>query len=80
MLLQRSLSNTEEECAHLREMCEVSQKELNELAEKHQDQLHEVKTLEQKLEVGSKFKKFQSIKANFRQFIMAFVCFFVSGS
>ena len=51
LFLQRSLSNTEDECTHLKDMCEVSQKELQELAEKHQEQLTEMAAIQKKLEV-----------------------------
>ncbi|XP_060080626.1 sarcolemmal membrane-associated protein-like isoform X1 [Ylistrum balloti] len=47
--LERSMVNTEEECAHLKDMCEKSQEELQQLAEKYQDQLKEVKELQDKL-------------------------------
>ncbi|XP_021363288.1 sarcolemmal membrane-associated protein-like isoform X4 [Mizuhopecten yessoensis] len=47
--LERSMVNTEEECAHLKDMCEKSQDELQQLAEKYQDQLKEVKELQDKL-------------------------------
>ena len=48
---QSSLGNTEEECSHLKEMCEASQEELQHLAEKHEEQLKEVEQLQNKLEV-----------------------------
>ncbi|ELU00737.1 hypothetical protein CAPTEDRAFT_118963 [Capitella teleta] len=47
--LEKSLVNTEDECSHLREVCEASQKELEMLAEKHQEQIQEVESLTQKL-------------------------------
>ncbi|XP_046354351.1 sarcolemmal membrane-associated protein-like isoform X20 [Haliotis rufescens] len=47
--LERSLSNTESECGHLKDMCEKSQDELKQLAEKYQDQLKEVQELQDKL-------------------------------
>ncbi|KAI0222371.1 hypothetical protein LSAT2_026382 [Lamellibrachia satsuma] len=40
--LVRSLSNMEDECSHLREMCKTSQQELQELATKHQEQITEL--------------------------------------
>ena len=48
---QRSLSNTEDECSHLKEMCELSQTELKELAETHQTQLQDMAELQEKLQV-----------------------------
>jgi len=49
--LERSLSNTEDECTHLQKACEASQKELAELAEKHTEAVHEVQSLQEKLQV-----------------------------
>ena len=51
-LLQKSLSNTEDECSHLRDMCEKSQTELSDLAEKHTEAVREVQTLTEKLQVN----------------------------
>ncbi|XP_074644471.1 uncharacterized protein LOC141901252 isoform X2 [Tubulanus polymorphus] len=47
--LEQSLSNTEDECTHLKEMCELSQTELKQLAEKHEESVQEVEELQQKL-------------------------------
>ena len=52
--LEKSLGNTEEECTHLKEMCEMSQKELHELAVKHQEQIEEVASLTEKLQEAEK--------------------------
>ena len=52
--LQRSLSNTEDECSHLKEMCDNSTKELQQLAEKHEEQLKEMHELQERLTVGEK--------------------------
>ncbi|XP_076078775.1 uncharacterized protein LOC143048737 isoform X9 [Mytilus galloprovincialis] len=48
--LERSLHNTEEECTHLKDMCEKSQEELQQLAEKYQDQLKEVSNIQGQLQ------------------------------
>ncbi|KAL3851738.1 hypothetical protein ACJMK2_015453 [Sinanodonta woodiana] len=48
--LERSLSTTEEECAHLRETCEKTKEELHLLAIKYEDQQKEVQELEMQLE------------------------------
>ncbi|XP_061187417.1 sarcolemmal membrane-associated protein-like isoform X4 [Saccostrea echinata] len=48
--LERSLHNTEDECAHLKEMCEKAQEELQALAEKYQDQQKEVIEIQEKLQ------------------------------
>ena len=50
-MLQRSLSNTEDECSHLQKQCEASQKELEDLAEKHREAVVQVHGLEEKLQV-----------------------------
>ena len=50
---QRSLHNTEEECSHLKDMCEKSQEELQHLAEKYQDQLKEVANIQGQLNVST---------------------------
>ena len=51
-MAQRSLTSAEDECGHLREMCESSQEELKLLATRYQDQLKEVQELQDKLQVG----------------------------
>ncbi|ESO84335.1 hypothetical protein LOTGIDRAFT_132475 [Lottia gigantea] len=48
--LERSLSNSEEECGHVKEMCEHAQNELHQLAEKYQEQLAAEKELKDKLQ------------------------------
>ncbi|KAK3609534.1 hypothetical protein CHS0354_007339 [Potamilus streckersoni] len=48
--LERSLTTTEEECAHLRETCEKTKEELHMLAIKYEDQQKEVQELEMQLE------------------------------
>lgn len=50
--LQRSLHNTEDECTHLKDMCEKAQEELQALAEKYQDQQKEVLDIQEKLQVS----------------------------
>lgn len=50
-LLQRSLSNTEDECTHLKEMNERTQEELRELANKYNGAVNEIKDLSDKLKV-----------------------------
>lgn len=50
--LQRSLSNTEDECTHLKEMNERTQEELRELANKYNGAVNEIKDLSDKLKVG----------------------------
>ncbi|KAK2167269.1 hypothetical protein LSH36_30g03031 [Paralvinella palmiformis] len=52
--LERSLSNTEDECSHLREMCEASQQELQALAEKHAEKLKEFSALQNELQEAEK--------------------------
>lgn len=48
-MFQRSLSNTEDECTHLREMNERSQEELQELANKYNGAINEIKDLTEKI-------------------------------
>ncbi|XP_055999766.1 sarcolemmal membrane-associated protein-like isoform X5 [Ostrea edulis] len=48
--LERSLHNTEDECTHLKDMCEKAQEELQALAEKYQDQQKEVLDIQEKLQ------------------------------
>lgn len=50
-LPQRSLSNTEDECTHLKEMSERSQEELRELANKYNAAVNEIKELTDKIKV-----------------------------
>ncbi|XP_041349940.1 sarcolemmal membrane-associated protein-like isoform X5 [Gigantopelta aegis] len=47
--LERSLTNTESECTHLKDGCEKNQEELQELAKKYQDKLQEIQDLQDKL-------------------------------
>ncbi|CAH1783910.1 unnamed protein product [Owenia fusiformis] len=47
--IEHSLSNTEDECEHLRKICETSQNELEELATKHKESLNEVEEFKQQL-------------------------------
>ncbi|EMP35639.1 Sarcolemmal membrane-associated protein [Chelonia mydas] len=49
---QRSLSNTEDECTHLKEMNERTQEELRELANKYNGAVNEIKDLSDKLKVA----------------------------
>lgn len=49
--LQRSLSNTEDECTHLKEMSERGQEELRELANKYNAAVNEIKELTDKIKV-----------------------------
>lgn len=51
VLLQRSLSNTEDECTHLKEMSERGQEELRELANKYNAAVNEIKELTDKIKV-----------------------------
>lgn len=51
--LQRSLSNTEDECTHLKEMSERGQEELRELANKYNAAVNEIKELTDKIKVGA---------------------------
>ena len=51
-MLQRSLTSAEDECSHLKEMCESSQEELRLLATRYQDQLKEIQELQEKLQVS----------------------------
>ncbi|PNF42565.1 hypothetical protein B7P43_G05430 [Cryptotermes secundus] len=48
--LERTLSNTEDECAHLKELCERSQQDLKDLALKYSLQLQKVEDLTSKLQ------------------------------
>lgn len=48
---QRSLSNTEDECTHLKEMSERGQEELGELANKYNAAVNEIKELTDKIKV-----------------------------
>ncbi|XP_069693764.1 sarcolemmal membrane-associated protein isoform X2 [Periplaneta americana] len=48
--LERTLSNTEDECAHLKELCERSQQDLQDLALKYSLQLQKVEELTSKLQ------------------------------
>ncbi|KAL4226414.1 hypothetical protein ACF0H5_014397 [Mactra antiquata] len=48
--LERSLTKSEDECGHMKEMCEQSQEELQILAEKYQDQLKAVQDLQIQLQ------------------------------
>lgn len=50
-VFQRSLSNTEDECTHLKEMNERTQEELSELANKYNGAVNEIKDLADKLKV-----------------------------
>ncbi|XP_016042785.1 sarcolemmal membrane-associated protein isoform X30 [Erinaceus europaeus] len=50
--VERSLSNTEDECTHLREMNERTQEELRELANKYNGAVNEIKDLSDKLKVA----------------------------
>ncbi|XP_029907606.1 sarcolemma associated protein a isoform X2 [Myripristis murdjan] len=50
--VERSLSNTEDECTHLKEMSERSQDELRELANKYNAAVNEIKELTDKIKVA----------------------------
>ncbi|XP_068197746.1 sarcolemma associated protein a isoform X8 [Antennarius striatus] len=50
--VERSLSNTEDECTHLREMSERGQVELKELANKYNAAVNEIKELSDKIKVA----------------------------
>lgn len=54
--MQRTLSNTEDECTHLKEMSERSQEELRELANKYNAAVNEIKELTDKIKVTVKEK------------------------
>lgn len=47
--VERSLSNTEDECTHLKEMSERGQEELRELADKYNAAVNEIKELTEKI-------------------------------
>ncbi|RXM97954.1 Sarcolemmal membrane-associated protein [Acipenser ruthenus] len=51
--VERSLSNTEDECTHLKEMNERTQEELSELANKYNGAVNEIKDLADKLKTVS---------------------------
>lgn len=55
VFFQRSLSNTEDECTHLKEMNERTQEELRELANKYNGAVNEIKDLSDKLKVWMVF-------------------------
>ncbi|XP_045166348.2 sarcolemmal membrane-associated protein-like isoform X3 [Mercenaria mercenaria] len=48
--LERSLTKSEDECGHMKDMCEQSQEELQLLAEKYQDQLKAVQDIQIQLQ------------------------------
>ncbi|XP_073324810.1 sarcolemma associated protein a isoform X4 [Pagrus major] len=50
--VERSLSNTEDECTHLREMSERGQEELRELANKYNAAVNEIKELTDKIKAA----------------------------
>ncbi|XP_051967062.1 sarcolemmal membrane-associated protein-like isoform X2 [Xyrauchen texanus] len=50
--VERSLSNTEDECTHLREMNERTQEELQELANKYNGAVNEIKDLTEKIKMA----------------------------
>ncbi|XP_066526237.1 sarcolemma associated protein a isoform X7 [Hoplias malabaricus] len=50
--VERSLSNTEDECTHLKEMNERTQEELRELANKYNGAVNEIKDLTDKIKVA----------------------------
>ncbi|KAM9326133.1 sarcolemmal membrane-associated protein isoform 2-T2 [Gastrophryne carolinensis] len=50
--VERSLSNTEDECTHLKEMNERTQEELRELANKYNGAVNEIKNLSDKLKAA----------------------------
>ncbi|KAM4613435.1 sarcolemma associated protein a isoform 3-T3 [Polymixia lowei] len=50
--VERSLSNTEDECTHLKEMSERGQEELRELANKYNAAVNEIKELTDKIKVA----------------------------
>ncbi|XP_025107435.1 sarcolemmal membrane-associated protein-like isoform X2 [Pomacea canaliculata] len=52
--LERSLTSAEDECSHLKEICESGQEELRQLAKRYQDQLKEVQELQEKLQEAEK--------------------------
>lgn len=50
--VERSLSNTEDECTHLREMNDRTQEELRELANKYNGAVNEIKDLTEKIKLA----------------------------
>ncbi|XP_056324828.1 sarcolemma associated protein a [Danio aesculapii] len=50
--VERSLSNTEDECTHLKEMNERTQEELRELANKYNGAVNEIKDLTEKIKLA----------------------------
>ncbi|XP_016373834.1 sarcolemmal membrane-associated protein-like [Sinocyclocheilus rhinocerous] len=66
--VERSLSNTEDECTHLREMNERTQEELRELANKYNGAVNEIKDLTEKIKACLPFTQCplqeKSIKEN----------------
>uniref|UniRef100_A0A8C9RY45 Sarcolemmal membrane-associated protein n=1 Tax=Scleropages formosus TaxID=113540 RepID=A0A8C9RY45_SCLFO len=55
--VERSLSNTEDECTHLREMSEAAHKDLRELASKYNGALKEGRELAEKLKLAEKHQE-----------------------
>uniref|UniRef100_A0A8C9WEU2 Sarcolemmal membrane-associated protein n=1 Tax=Scleropages formosus TaxID=113540 RepID=A0A8C9WEU2_SCLFO len=55
--VERSLSNTEDECTHLREMSEAAHKDLRELASKYNGALKEGRELAEKLKATEKHQE-----------------------
>jgi len=65
--LERSLTRSEDECGHMKDMCERLQEELQLLAEKYQDQLKAVQDVQIQLQVRT-------------QRLILLVCFWLHGS
>lgn len=74
--MQRTLSNTEDECTHLKEMSERSQEELRELANKYNAAVNEIKELTDKIKVTVKEKLFIYLQHYFILEQVLFKCVF----
>jgi hypothetical protein len=51
LFAQRALSNSEDECSHVQLLYEAAQVELQKLAEINEDQAHDMRSLNEKLQV-----------------------------
>lgn len=80
-LFQRTLSNTEDECTHLKEMNERTQEELRELANKYNGAVNEIKDLTDKIKarpicVFLQKLRAQCISGHFVMPLLPFLFFF----
>lgn len=69
-LFQRTLSNTEDECTHLKEMNERTQEELRELANKYNGAVNEIKDLTDKIKARTISVFIQDVEIKSPHFMM----------